>query len=70
MGFGFVTYLMPEHAVKAFNKLDGQVFQGRLLHILPGRTKKSTSENQRTPGKSEILGFYGVHVCQVKSGKP
>lgn len=26
-GFAFVTFLFPEHAVKAFAEVDGQVFQ-------------------------------------------
>uniref|UniRef100_A0A1B0GB28 RRM domain-containing protein n=1 Tax=Glossina morsitans morsitans TaxID=37546 RepID=A0A1B0GB28_GLOMM len=34
-GFGTVTYLMPEHAIKAFNQLDGSTFHGRLLHLMP-----------------------------------
>ncbi|XP_064648484.1 probable RNA-binding protein 19 [Lineus longissimus] len=39
-GFAFVTFMMPEHAVKAFMELDGTIFQGRLLHILPAKTKE------------------------------
>lgn len=35
----FVTFVMPEHAVEAFSKLDGQSFQGRLIHLLPAKTK-------------------------------
>eukprot|EP00058_Branchiostoma_floridae_P026526 XP_002612017.1 hypothetical protein BRAFLDRAFT_124790 [Branchiostoma floridae] len=37
MGIAFVTFMLPEHAVTAFSQLDGTVFMGRLLHILPGR---------------------------------
>jgi multiple RNA-binding domain-containing protein 1 len=44
IGIGYVTFLMPEHAVKAFNELDGKVFQGRLLHILPSKAKKTENE--------------------------
>ncbi|XP_016982398.1 probable RNA-binding protein 19 [Drosophila rhopaloa] len=36
-GFGTVTYMMPEHALKTFNALDGTDFHGRLLHLLPGK---------------------------------
>ncbi len=43
-GIGFVTFVMPEHAVKALNELDGIVFQGRLLHVLPARSKRIQSE--------------------------
>ena len=37
IGLGFVTYMLPEHAVKAYSELDRQIFQGRLLHILPSK---------------------------------
>ncbi|XP_066272477.1 probable RNA-binding protein 19 isoform X1 [Branchiostoma lanceolatum] len=36
-GIAFVTFMIPEHAVNAFSQLDGTVFMGRLLHILPSR---------------------------------
>lgn len=38
-GFAFVTFVFPEHAVTAMRELDKQIFQGRLLHILPGESK-------------------------------
>ena len=43
-GFAFVTYVMPENAVKAFTQLDGTTFQGRLLHLIPGKAKLSEEE--------------------------
>ena len=43
-GFAFVTYVMPENAVKAYNQLDGTTFQGRLLHLIPGKSKLSEEE--------------------------
>ncbi|XP_011167402.1 probable RNA-binding protein 19 isoform X1 [Solenopsis invicta] len=43
-GFGTVTFLMPEHAVKAYSELDGSVLDGRMLHILPGKTKASLED--------------------------
>ncbi|CAH1179142.1 unnamed protein product [Phaedon cochleariae] len=43
-GFGTVTFLMPEHAVKAYAELDGSVLQGRMLHILPGKSKDTTED--------------------------
>lgn len=38
-GFAFVTFVFPEHAVTAMKELDKKIFQGRLLHILPGESK-------------------------------
>lgn len=50
-GFAHVTFMFPEHALRAFNELDGHAFEGRLLHILPGKTpqqqqQQDSSENQ------------------------
>jgi multiple RNA-binding domain-containing protein 1 len=38
-GFAFVSFLLPEHAAKAFEALDGTTFQGRMLHLLPSKAK-------------------------------
>ena len=38
----FITFLMPEHAVVAYQALDGQPYQGRLLHLLPSKEKRET----------------------------
>ncbi|KAJ8942069.1 hypothetical protein NQ318_004094 [Aromia moschata] len=38
-GFGVVTFLMPEHAAKAYSELDGSILHGRMVHLLPGKTK-------------------------------
>ena len=39
IGYAFVTFVFPEHAVKAFEELDGSIFQGRLLHLMPSKSK-------------------------------
>ncbi|CAG9786817.1 unnamed protein product [Diatraea saccharalis] len=39
-GFATVTFVMPEHAVKAYTELDGTVFCGRMLHLLPAKAEK------------------------------
>ncbi|EEB14728.1 RNA binding motif protein, putative [Pediculus humanus corporis] len=43
-GFGIVTYLIPEHACKAYNELDGTIFSGRMLHLLPALPNNEFSE--------------------------
>ncbi|KAL4223638.1 putative RNA-binding protein 19 [Mactra antiquata] len=50
-GFAFITFMMPEHAVKAYSELDGKVFQGRMLHIIPGREINESTEIE-TEGSS------------------
>jgi multiple RNA-binding domain-containing protein 1 len=43
-GFAIVKYSPPENAVKALAELDGSIFQGRMLHILPGKARQETVE--------------------------
>ncbi|AGO11806.1 AaceriADR035Cp [[Ashbya] aceris (nom. inval.)] len=40
-GFAYVLFKDPEHAANAYIELDKQIFQGRLLHILPADAKKT-----------------------------
>ncbi|KAK3574803.1 hypothetical protein QTP86_018394 [Hemibagrus guttatus] len=52
-GFAFVTYMIPENAVAALAQLDGHIFQGRILHIIPSRIKKEKPEQgPNAPGSS------------------
>lgn len=39
-GFVYVQFKQPKDAVEAYKSLDKQIFQGRLLHILPAEAKK------------------------------
>jgi multiple RNA-binding domain-containing protein 1 len=38
-GFAYIQCMFPEKAIKAFNDLDGTVFQGRMMHIIPAKNK-------------------------------
>lgn len=46
-GFATVTFVMPEQAVAAYSKLDGTVFHGRMLHLLPAKTRHSPEGQYR-----------------------
>ena len=54
VGFGFITFMFPQHALLAFNKLDGTVFQGRMLHILPAKVKDEHKESENPNEKSSF----------------
>lgn len=56
----FITFLMPEHAVVAYQALDGQPYQGRLLHLLPSKEKRETGviSLEDAPGASEGQDNY------------
>ena len=45
IGYAFITFIFPEHAVKALEELDGSIFQGRLLHLMPSKNKDVKSIN-------------------------
>lgn len=40
-GFAYIHFKDPKDAVQAYIELDKQIFQGRLLHILPADAKKT-----------------------------
>ncbi|XP_043230648.1 probable RNA-binding protein 19 [Amphibalanus amphitrite] len=44
-GFAFVTFVFPEKAQSAMEALDGSVFQGRMLHLLPAKLKHSLDQD-------------------------
>uniref|UniRef100_A0A8C4H871 Probable RNA-binding protein 19 n=1 Tax=Dicentrarchus labrax TaxID=13489 RepID=A0A8C4H871_DICLA len=49
-GFAFITYMIPENAVTALAQLDGHVFQGRMLHLLPSTVKKEKTDSSDAGG--------------------
>ncbi|TNN43273.1 putative RNA-binding protein 19 [Liparis tanakae] len=49
-GFAFVTYMIPENAVTALAQLDGHIFQGRMLHLLPSTLKKEKTDSSDAAG--------------------
>ena len=55
-GFAYVTCMFPEKALKAFNELDGTIYQGRMLHIIPAKSKKEENdlENAKFKDKKQV----------------
>ncbi|XP_001949363.1 probable RNA-binding protein 19 isoform X1 [Acyrthosiphon pisum] len=62
-GYGLITYLMPEHAVKAYTELDGTIFHGRMMHLLPGKAKINL-EDETT---DECSSFKKKKMAKLKS---
>ncbi|KAJ8414061.1 hypothetical protein AAFF_G00066590 [Aldrovandia affinis] len=65
-GFAFVTYMIPEHAVTALSVLDGHIFQGRMLHILPSTLKKEKPD--QGPGAPGASSFKKQKDAKTKAG--
>ena len=45
-GFAYVTYLFPEHAIRATNELTFKPFQGRLIHIIPSHKNEEDADDE------------------------
>ncbi|XP_017030590.1 probable RNA-binding protein 19 [Drosophila kikkawai] len=65
-GFGTVTYMMPEHALKAFNALDGTDFHGRLLHLLPGKDISEKTNQDDLDENDASLSFKQKKALKLK----
>ena len=61
-GFAYITFTLPEHAVRAHKELDMKNFQGRLMHILPSKEKPQQKEE-------DILGPNGMKMSKYKQQK-
>ncbi|CAM8993641.1 unnamed protein product [Rhodiola kirilowii] len=50
-GFAYIQYTSPEFAARALKELDGESFQGRLLHVLPAEQKISPDKEETNPNR-------------------
>lgn len=49
---------MPENAAQAFSELDGTIFQGRVLHLLPGKANDEENSTSSTQSTLYLTDFY------------
>ena len=67
-GFAYVLFTVPDDAVRAYTELDGKVFQGRLLHILPAHEQKEKESSSSTnPSSSSTTNFKAQKDAQLKA---
>ena len=52
-GLAFVQYATAEAAAQALQALDGAIFQGRLLHLLPAHSQPNTAPLEQ-PQQSQV----------------
>jgi multiple RNA-binding domain-containing protein 1 len=50
-GFLLVQYTDPSAAAEAYHNLDGEPFQGRLLHVLPAAAKRENKLDESARAK-------------------
>lgn len=51
-GYAYVKFVDANAAFRAFQQLDGTIFQGRLLHILPSQGRPAAKESGKVEGES------------------
>lgn len=58
-GFGFIQFMIPEHAATARSALDGTAFQGRLLHVIAAKqmVEKEAVDEDRNRGLGVMSSF-------------
>lgn len=66
LGTAFVLYRNPEDALSAYKTLDRKTFQGRLLHVLPGRAKHGQEVNLDGVLDGKVLGKVNTGKGDVK----
>ncbi|KAJ1553881.1 hypothetical protein HK405_006629, partial [Cladochytrium tenue] len=57
-GIAFVLFMLPEHAVAAYAALDGRIFQGRLLNVLPARERRVMDDELDEGGDGKAGASY------------
>ena len=68
--YGFVQFMIPEHATQALQSIDGTSFQGRLLHIIAAKDKKNDEEEEINEGSvDKKLGSERGREYQQKKEK-
>lgn len=66
-GYAVVTFVIPEHAVKAYSQLDGTVFMGRMLHVIAGKEKPETASPAQDSSLSEFKKKKQAHIKAMAS---
>ncbi|WRT65936.1 uncharacterized protein IL334_002887 [Kwoniella shivajii] len=68
LGTAFLQYHNPDEALTAYQALDKTTFQGRLLHVLPGRSKPGQTTNVAGVVDGKVLGKATEGKGEVKKG--
>lgn len=67
LGTAFVLFATPSHALTAYQALDGKAFQGRILHILPGRKALNAVGDGAEGGDEKKVGLKGEREGKKKA---
>lgn len=67
-GFGYVLFVVPEHAVEALSRADGKSFQGRILHIMPAAPAPVSKASLSEGAGDRSSGFKGKKEAERRKG--
>lgn len=72
-GFAYVEYMFPKDAIKAYEELNGTIFQGRNFHIIPSKPKPERTFNSlgyNQIGQPGQVGLPSQPSLLGKTGEP
>ena len=64
IGMAYILFMLPDDALKAYSALDGTIFQGRLLHILPAKDQPIKDEGS---AGGDSKGFKAQKEKELKA---
>ena len=68
-GLAYVSFAKPESALAAYEALDGNSFQGRLLHVLAAVDRKSKFQVEEGEGQKKTLKEERAAKRKATAGK-
>ena len=69
-GLAFVQYADSEAAAAALEALDGTIFQGRLLHVLPAHRPPNQPQPSATPAQVRLRAVLMLSAVPVAQAVP
>lgn len=68
-GIAYVLFKLPECAVRALEELDNSIFQGRLLHVMPAKPPKMSTEKLESDLGQDKKSFKQRREDQKKTSE-
>lgn len=70
-GFAYVEFMFPNDAVKAYEELNGTIFQGRNFHLIPSKPRPESNQNVTwRPNMSKDSAYKMSKLSEQKEMAP
>lgn len=72
-GYAYIEFMFPQNAVKAYEELNGTIFQGRNFHLIPSKPKPETLRSDGSLGPragNAMSSFKRERLATQKAAAP